>query len=179
MKTTQNRYALVYDHQNVQGWLKVLRISDNLGTFPDSVQVGDPFQGQPIVALAADLDSFAHVLKDENALCEQGKKRFLELQPQQQWRYYLLFRFYIRSPMYATTVEEKVAIALLGETQTLRVVGSNDPDAIEVSAVWRHLQQYETALGTVLEGGPLDGVVGSRFRSLDTIDTQSQQYREW
>jgi|GEM_PF-4795388 len=176
----RNRFALVYDHRNLQ--LKRTQVSSDLKPLPDSVQVGDLWRGQPIVALATDIDDFAAVLKDELALYEQGKQRLLELKPQQKWRYYTLFRFYIVDPQYATTVEEKVAIDLLGETQTTRVVGHNEPDElgiVEIKGVWAFLKQFEAADGSVLKSGPLDGAEPTRCRSVDTIDTETETYKDW
>lgn len=95
----------------------------------------------------------------------------------EEFRFYLLFRFYMTNPQHATTAEERTTITLLGETQALRVVGCNDPDEIDARVVWQHLQQYETAVGTTLRGGPLDSAFATRFRSLDQIDTQ--RHKDW
>ena len=175
----QNRFAIVYDHQNISGWLKRVQVSDALTPFPESVQVGDLFRGQPIVALAVDPDDFAPLLEDEDALCKCGKQRLTELAPTREWRYYTVFGFYIVNPQYAVSVEEKVAIALLGETQTSRVIGHDDPDALDLECVWSHLSQFETPAGTILQTGPLDGEAASRHRSVDTINTDPSQRQYW
>lgn len=171
----QNRFAIVYD-EGLDPKLRLAQVSDNLDYFPDSVKVGDLLKGKPIVALATAQADLEEQLLLSQSLCAKGNTLYAQMQPLRRWRYYTVFRFYVTNPQYAVSVEDKVEIALLGETQTVRVIGHDDPDELDTKCVWEHLAQFETPSGTVFKGGPQDGAEASRFRSLDTIDTDTNRY---
>ena len=173
------KFALAYDAQDKDQPLRLVQMSDDQGDFPATVRVGDLYRGKPVVGLARSLEGVTQLLQDKTKLSQRGQARLLELRLQQRWRYYLLFRFYTVEPPSATTVEEKVAIALLGETQTVRVIGCHDPETVNVVVVWQHLQAQATPANSVLKGEPLDGAAATVKRSVDAIDTQSDEYKDW
>ena len=161
--------------------LRLLQRSPQQESLPATVAVGDVYKGSLVVGLAESLESLGTLLQDLETLRATGAALVAQQQPQEQWRYYTLFRFCITDTQYAATVEEKVQIDRLGETQTTRIVGHSTPDELDSKCVWLYLAQFETPVGTVINGGLLDSTTAERFRSLDMIDTEDPQgqYRDW
>ncbi len=94
-------------------------------------------------------------------------------------RYYSIFRFYTTV---GVTDRERETITALGEGNTVRVIGHNDPDAIDPKQVWSYLQ--ETGImpaleGKTIQGGALDGETHSDIRSFAMIDTHQPAYQNW
>jgi hypothetical protein len=97
----------------------------------------------------------------------------------QQTRYYSLFRFYTTV---GVTDRERQTIAALGEACTIRVIGHDDPEAIDPKQVWDYLKEsgiMPDLEGKTIQGGAMDGTAHSTMRSWETIDTQQPEHRHW
>ena len=176
------RIALTYHPEERR--LKELQVGDNR-SLPDTVKIGDfqPNSGW-VVAIVSNPADLELVMQDPEGLLSQGLA-YEQAHQTRAYLYYALFRFYVIDPKHATTVKEKVALALLREAETVRVVGYDAlPDADQdLMAVWDALEATGVTTAPnqflLIPSGALAKQPMSESNSVAIIDTQQPKYKDW